>query len=144
VQELVQKYSARLWLVHVLTPVPIVGTLNPAPGVSMLNPTRGGISAAVPLDIQKYDQERMQTVQNSLDALKNKFTAREIPVQAVIKAGSPADEIVKLAQEEHIDLLVTATHGRTGLSRFVFGSVAEKLVRLSPCPVLVVPSLPRE
>lgn len=50
--------------------------------------------------------------------------------------GDPADEIVTLAIEHQIDLIVIGTHGRTGLSRWILGSVAETILRKAPCPVL--------
>jgi nucleotide-binding universal stress UspA family protein len=55
-----------------------------------------------------------------------------------IAVGRPADTIVRLARERNVDLIVMATHGRTGLGHAVLGSVAEKVVRLAPCPVLTV------
>ena len=55
-----------------------------------------------------------------------------------IAVGRPADTIVRLARERNADLIVMATHGRTGLEHVVMGSVAEKVVRLAPCPVLTV------
>jgi universal stress protein A len=55
-----------------------------------------------------------------------------------IAVGHPADTIVRLARERNADLIVMATHGRTGLGHLVLGSVAEKVVRLAPCPVLAV------
>jgi universal stress protein A len=55
-----------------------------------------------------------------------------------IAVGRPADTIVRLARERNADLIVMATHGRTGLEHVVLGSVAEKVVRLAPCPVLTV------
>ncbi|MGK7957872.1 MAG: universal stress protein, partial [Crocosphaera sp.] len=51
--------------------------------------------------------------------------------------GNPSLEIVDYANNNNIDLIVIASHGRTGLNRFLLGSVAEKVVRLSQCPVLV-------
>jgi universal stress protein A len=57
-----------------------------------------------------------------------------------IAVGRPADTIVRLAREHHADLIVMGTHGRTGLEHMVMGSVAEKVVRLAPCPVLTVKS----
>ena len=51
-------------------------------------------------------------------------------------SGAPADALVKMAEQEHVDLIVMGTHGRTGLSRALMGSVAEHVVRHSPCPVL--------
>ena len=58
--------------------------------------------------------------------------------QVEIAVGRPADTIVRFAGERHADLIVMATHGRTGLEHVVLGSVAEKVVRLAPCPVLTV------
>jgi nucleotide-binding universal stress UspA family protein len=55
-----------------------------------------------------------------------------------IAIGRPADTIVRLARERNADLIIMATHGRTGLEHMVLGSVAEKVVRLAPCPVLTV------
>lgn len=53
-------------------------------------------------------------------------------------APDPAREIVEYAKGVHTDLIVIGTHGRTGVSRFLMGSVAEHVVRTAPCPVLVV------
>jgi universal stress protein A len=58
--------------------------------------------------------------------------------QVALAVGRPADAIVRFAQEHHVDLIVMATHGRTGLGHVLLGSVAEKVVRLAPCPVLTV------
>src|SRR5512132_2577576 len=58
--------------------------------------------------------------------------------EVAIAVGRPADAIVRLARERNADLIVMATHGRTGLEHVVLGSVAEKVVRLAPCPVLTV------
>jgi len=52
--------------------------------------------------------------------------------------GCPADEITRFAQEHSIDLIVLPSHGRTGLMRMMIGSVAERVVRLAHCPVLVL------
>ena len=52
--------------------------------------------------------------------------------------GQPADEIVQLATDEDADLIVMATHGRTGLGHLLMGSVAEAVVRKAPCPVLTL------
>ena len=54
------------------------------------------------------------------------------------KSDAPAEEIVKYATEEPIDLIVIGTHGRSGIKHLMMGSVAEKVVRSAPCPVLIV------
>jgi universal stress protein A len=57
---------------------------------------------------------------------------------ADVAAGPPAETIVRMAHERSADLIVMGTRGRTGLSHVLLGSVAEKVVRLAPCPVLTV------
>jgi len=52
--------------------------------------------------------------------------------------GSPAEEIVQIAKDEGVELIVMGTHGRSGLSRLLMGSVAEAVVRKAPCPVLTL------
>ncbi len=60
------------------------------------------------------------------------------PVELRVLIGTPFERIVETATGERIDLVVMGTHGRTGLSHWVTGSIAERVVRLAPCPVLTV------
>ena len=55
-----------------------------------------------------------------------------------VSIGNPSSEIIDYATTHQIDLIVIPSHGRTGISRFLIGSVAERVVRLAPCPVLVL------
>jgi len=61
-----------------------------------------------------------------------------IEVEETIVHGDAASEIVRVAKERGVDLIVISSHGRTGLGRILFGSTAESVVRHAPCPVLVV------
>ena len=61
-----------------------------------------------------------------------------IEVTRAVAIGSPSQKIVETAEAEHVDLIVMATHGRTGLSHLLIGSVAERVVRTAPCPVLTI------
>jgi len=61
-----------------------------------------------------------------------------VPFEHRLLSGDPASEILRLADEEHVDLIVLATHGRTGLHRLLMGSVAELVVRRAGCPVLTL------
>ncbi len=61
-----------------------------------------------------------------------------ITVRWTLPIGVPFEEIVRAAQTEHADMVVMGTHGRTGLNRLLLGSVAERVIRLSPCPVVTV------
>ena len=59
-------------------------------------------------------------------------------VSGIFAAGLPFMEIIKAAKEQKADMIVMGTHGRTGLEHVLMGSVAEKVVRRAPCPVLTV------
>lgn len=67
----------------------------------------------------------------------------KVPVKGTVRLGHPARDILDYA-EAHADLIVMATHGRTGLKRLLMGSVAEKIVRRAPCPVLTLKSFGAE
>ncbi len=61
-----------------------------------------------------------------------------LQVEGKVVTGYAAEEIIKAAEEEQVDMIVMGTHGRTGIDRILFGSVAEKVVKSSPIPVLTV------
>ena len=60
----------------------------------------------------------------------------QVPYQHRLISGQPASAIARLAEDENIDMIVMGTHGRSGLSRLLMGSVAEAVVRHAKCPVL--------
>ena len=62
----------------------------------------------------------------------------DIKVVEVLKAGFPADEIVTYAKKSKVDLIVMGTHGKRGATRPLIGSVADRVIHLAPCPVMVV------
>ena len=62
-----------------------------------------------------------------------------VDVETALALGDPAEEIVRHARRHEVDLVVLGTHGRTGVTRALLGSVAERVVRTSCCPVLTVP-----
>lgn len=65
-----------------------------------------------------------------------------LKVRQVVDAGQPFGAIVDCAEKEGVDLIVMSSHGRTGLSRMLIGSVTDKILRGASCPVLVVPAKP--
>jgi nucleotide-binding universal stress UspA family protein len=77
-----------------------------------------------------------------MDALQQMDVLRGVPVQTEIRAGHATEEICTAAGQPDVDLIVTSTHGRTGLKHALIGSVAEHVVRYVECPVMVVP-IPR-
>ena len=66
------------------------------------------------------------------------LAADGVVARAVVRVGLPWEEIVRLATDEHADMIVMGTQGRTGLDRLLLGSVAERVIRRAPCPVLTV------
>lgn len=64
-----------------------------------------------------------------------KPTDESVPYEHHLIVGDPASAIARLAEDENVDLIVMGTHGRTGISRLLMGSVAEAVVRHAPCPV---------
>jgi universal stress protein A len=62
----------------------------------------------------------------------------QVPYRTVVVHGMPAEEIMRAADEQKVDLIVIATHGHTGLKHLFMGSVAERVIRHVRCPVLVV------
>lgn len=76
----------------------------------------------------------------ALETLAAKLDLRTDPVNVHVLAGNAARDIVEFAEDQAADLIVMATHGRTGLERFLIGSVAEKVVRRAPCPVFTLKS----
>lgn len=74
-----------------------------------------------------------------LDEVNSEAYYEELDAEAMVSVGvKPAERIVTLAQNLGVDLIVLSSHGRTGLARQVFGSVAEEVVRAATCPVTVV------
>jgi nucleotide-binding universal stress UspA family protein len=68
---------------------------------------------------------------------------KDLYVESALLSGRVAHQIIRYAREQGIGLIVLGTHGRTGVSRVLLGSVAESVVRLAPCPVLTVPASPK-
>lgn len=75
-----------------------------------------------------------ERIQKMLEAVKPADPS--VAYEHRLTMGDPAAEVVRLAEEEKPELIVMGTHGRTGLTRLLMGSVAEAIVRRSPCPVL--------
>lgn len=80
----------------------------------------------------------MDTARESLDALAQRLADRGVTVERHLTEGVPHQEIDRVAKEVGADLIVMGTHGRTGLGHLLLGSVAERVVRIVPVPVLTV------
>jgi nucleotide-binding universal stress UspA family protein len=117
-----EKFGAELILLHVVQdlgvflPDMVTGTPPLAPPVDQL-------TAAARAALERTVREQ------KLDRFKVRLEVRE---------GPPFYEIILLAKEANVDLIIAGTHGRGGLRHVLMGSVAEKVVRKAPCPVLTV------
>jgi universal stress protein A len=118
---LATKFDAELHLLHTLE-VHLAST----PGF--------GMGLALP----QYVHESRAAAEKALaGVLDPQWAVGRKVVQAVVE-GSPKVEIIRYARTQEIDLIVLATHGRSGLAHVIIGSVAESVVRTAPCPVLTV------
>lgn len=96
-------------------------------------------------EVYSLDTEFIQTAQAQLEPILREHANNELnkiskslksPNTIEVRLGAPLDEIEQCIQENKIDLVIIPTHGRTGLKHVLMGSIAEKVVRHSPCPVL--------
>jgi nucleotide-binding universal stress UspA family protein len=84
------------------------------------------------------DRSARQHASKQLKALVGRAKRAGVRATALLLDGAPHEQIPRAARRAHADLIVIGTHGRTGLSKVLLGSVAERVVRLAPCPVLTV------
>jgi nucleotide-binding universal stress UspA family protein len=85
-------------------------------------------------------RESAVIAQNYLDQMVMKLKSEGLPVIPVVVEGDPAERILKYASENDIDLIIITSHGRSEARRWVFGSVAQKIVQNSSTPVIMVPA----
>ncbi len=92
-------------------------------------PTESGYAVIEADAAVRAAQEELQRIKPAFDDIKHSHEVRR---------GDPASEIVRCAQELRCDMVVMTTHGRSGLTRLLMGSVAEHVIRHAPCPVLTL------
>ena len=113
---LARDYGARLLVLHVKRPPPAVAN-------------EVGVAVIEPPEIRAALEAQLRTVRPDDPSLR---------VEHRLSEGGEVEEIVYAAHESACDLIVLGTHGRTGLTRLLLGSVAEQVLRRAPCPVLTV------
>ncbi|MGH7127051.1 MAG: universal stress protein [Planctomycetaceae bacterium] len=117
-----EQFGSELHLVHVLQD--LVG-LVPEPGMGVPPPG-------------DYVQELTASAEQALAELPSAEWTDKFHVVRATRHGPPFVEIIRYARDQDVDLIVLGTHGRSGLVHVLLGSVAEKVVRKAPCPVLTV------
>jgi len=83
-------------------------------------------------------EKEMHEAEKNAKVVKEAALKEGVAVKAFVLSGRPADAIIETAQEKNADLIVLGSHGRTGVERLLMGSVAERVIVLASCPVLVV------
>jgi len=115
-----EQFGASICLLHVVEPMIPEGDF--------------GYAAMPP---GNWEEERLEAARSELKNVATQLGA-SVPVECRVRLGRAWREITDLAQTHPADLLIVSTHGYTGLKYALLGSVAEKIVRHAPCPVLVV------
>jgi nucleotide-binding universal stress UspA family protein len=91
--------------------------------------------------VKQADKLAKETATEYLEKTKQSLGLTKSKVTTVVRSGQPADEILDYIQKNGVDIVVMSSQGKTGVSKWLLGSVAEKVVRNSPVPVYLVPSL---
>ncbi len=118
----VEKFNAELHLLHVLQDLV---AMAPEPGMAFPPPG-------------DYMKELEISAEQALAKRPGEDLSEQYTVVRDVRHGTPFLEIIRYAKEHDVDLIVMGTHGRTGLAHMLLGSVAEKVVRKAPCPVLTI------
>jgi nucleotide-binding universal stress UspA family protein len=120
-RELAEHFGAELLVLNVIPPIP---TLPSDPHYNF--------------EVPAYQEALRENARRQIQEAAPDPVASGLKSQTLVSYGDPAKEIVRIAEEQSVDMIVIATHGLTGWQHLVFGSVAEKVVRTAKCPVLTV------
>lgn len=125
---LAQKFESKIILLRALdAPGSSISTFHPEVGMRLQAEAR---------------KHARQEVEGYLQARKGELRQQGFDVHILVGGTSPAECIIDAATNEDVDLVVMSSHGRGGVARWTFGSVADKVSRHSPCPVLLVRQKP--
>ena len=120
---LARTFGASIICVHVIEP---------------MVPTVGYSGMTEPLPIADISDQLEDSAERELPKIAECEECAGLEVEELIVHGEAASEIVRVARDRRVDLIVVSSHGRTGWGRILFGSTAEAVVRHASCPVLVV------
>ena len=95
----------------------------------------------VPTDLlsDHYFEDMVPRAQRKLAMfVADNISKSSLDVEEIVLTGHPAEEIISYAKQKKMDLIIIGSHGFKGFEKFLFGSVAEKVIKMAPCPVLTV------
>lgn len=90
------------------------------------------------MPIAQFEEEVKQSAERKMKSFLDENIDKKSPHDGMVLTGDVAEEILLYAKDKKVDLIVMGTHGYKGLEKILFGSVAEKVVKNAPCPVLTV------
>ncbi len=118
---LAKQLGARMVVLHAVEPVYFAGT--------MFGPE---------INVPQLVEEQRRAAASAIDDIVARLKKKEIGAVGMVETGVPHDVILRVADEKKCDLIVVGTHGRSGVTHFLLGSVAEKVVRAAKCPVMTL------
>jgi nucleotide-binding universal stress UspA family protein len=122
--KMAETFHGELTLLHVIPPIPaLTGPESPAS-----------------FDVSRYQAELERTAEKMMDQVREKRIPKSVRTGRLVAQGSPPLEIARVAEEKDMDLIVIATRGESALKHVFFGSVADKVMRHSLIPVLIIPA----
>ena len=128
------RFSSRVILLRVVEPYS-TALREALPGM----PAWPSIELAADVAQERANAEH-EAAKRYLTTVIDRLQAQRVSAEAAIAEGAPAPEIVRYASDHGADLIAMSTHGRGGMARLVFGSVADEVLRSAACPVLLIRS----
>lgn len=116
-----ERWNAELHLLNVIEPA--------------VFPTEAGLT---PVGIMKLGEEMESSARHNITEFASGPDLEGLVVHTDVAYGRASSAIIEYAASHQIDMIIIATHGRTGLEHLIFGSTAERVVREAPCPVLTI------
>ena len=92
----------------------------------------------ITLNYVPLEEDLEKAAKADLEVVLQQFLSVGLKAECSVEIGNPSDVILEKSGELHANLVIMGSHGKTGLSRFIMGSVAETVVRKANCPVLIV------
>ena len=119
--------------------ITLLTVVDAAEGVDSAETVGPGLTALVSSPVTGLHDLRSQA-EDYLDQVAYRVQKPHLEVNIIVQIGSPADVIVDTANNLGVKVIVMSTHGRTGLGRWIYGSVTQKVLSAATCPVFVIPS----
>ena len=121
-EELAVHFNAKLTVLHVVQDIPVLPALPTNPSI----------------DVPEYQEKLEEAGRIALEMTIKDRVSSIVQIESLVKSGRSADVIINVVDEIKPNFLVISNHGESGVTHFMFGSVAEKVIRHASCPVLTI------